>query len=295
MSTPLLTLLALVGFAANSLLCRAALSGGAARSIDAASFTLVRLASGALVLALLLRARRRGPEAAERGSWPAALALFAYAAGFSLAYVRIGAGVGALLLFGCVQLTMLGAGLLRGEHPRPLEWVGLAVALSGLLGLTLPGASAPDAGGALLMAGAGFAWGLYSLRGRGAKDPLAATAGNFVRSVPLALLLWLAALAWTRAAHASFEGLALAVASGALASGVGYSLWYAALPSLSAARAAIVQLSVPVLAAAGAVLLLREPLTLRLALGGAALLTGVLLSLRAKRPAASGEAAGVKR
>ncbi|HET9450073.1 MAG TPA: EamA family transporter, partial [Aggregicoccus sp.] len=214
--------------------------------------------------------------------WPSALALFAYAAGFSLAYVRIGAGVGALLLFGCVQLTMLGAGLARGERPRALEWVGLAVALSGLVGLTLPGASAPDAVGALLMAGAGAAWGLYSLRGRGARNPLAATAGNFLRSVPLAALLWLLALLLGQASSASARGLALAAASGALASGLGYSLWYAALPSLSAARAAIVQLSVPVLAAAGAVLLLDEPLTQRLVLGGAALLLGVLLSLRAR-------------
>jgi drug/metabolite transporter (DMT)-like permease len=292
-SAPLLTLLALLGFAANSLLCRAALAGGAARSIDAASFTLVRLASGALVLALLLRARRRPAAPTEqRGSWPAALALFAYAAGFSLAYVRIGAGVGALLLFGCVQLTMLGAGLARGERPRALEWVGLAVALAGLAGLTLPGASAPDAPGALLMAGAGVAWGLYSLRGRGAGDPLAATAGNFLRSVPLAAALWLLALLLAPGAHASAKGLLLATASGALASGLGYSLWYAALPSLSAARAAIVQLAVPLLAAGGAVLLLHEPLTQRLVLGGAALLAGVLLSLRSKAPSPPGRGSG---
>ncbi|MGE6758252.1 DMT family transporter [Corallococcus interemptor] len=279
MSTPLLTLLALLGFAANSLLCRAALSGGAARSIDAGSFTLVRLASGALVLALLLRLRRGGRGATRHGSWASALALFVYAAGFSFAYVRIGAGVGALLLFGCVQLTMLVAGLARGERPRALEWAGLAVALAGLAGLTLPGASAPDAPGAGLMAAAGVAWGIYSLRGRGSTDPLAATAGNFVRSVPLALVLVMLAFA----PHLSPKGLLLAVTSGALASGVGYSLWYAALPHLSSARAAVVQLCVPVIAAVGAVLLLGEPLTPRLLLGGTALLAGVLLSLRAKQ------------
>nr|WP_153865478.1 MULTISPECIES: DMT family transporter [Myxococcaceae] len=277
----MLTLLALLGFAANSLLCRAALSGGAARSIDAASFTLVRLVAGALVLALLVRMRRQR-ERGQKGTWRSALALFAYAAGFSLAYVRIGAGVGALLLFGLVQLTMLTAGLVRGERPRALEWVGLAVALAGLLGLTLPGASAPDAVGALLMAGAGVAWGVYSLRGRGSTDPLAATAGNFLRGVPFALALWLLALPFAGAPHATVKGLVLAAASGVLASGVGYSLWYAALPHLSSARAAIVQLSVPVLAAAGAVLLLHEPLTQRLVLGGAGLLLGVLVSLRAK-------------
>nr|WP_227027708.1 DMT family transporter [Corallococcus soli] len=267
-------------------MCRAALSGGAARSIDAGSFTLVRLASGALVLALLLRLRRGGRGATGHGSWASALALFAYAAGFSFAYVRIGAGVGALLLFGCVQLTMLAAGLARGERPSTLEWVGLAVALVGLTGLTLPGASAPDALGAGLMAVAGVAWGIYSLRGRGSTDPLAATAGNFVRSVPLALALVMLARALDVAPHPSSKGLLLAVASGALASGVGYSLWYAALPHLSSARAAVVQLCVPVIAAVGAVLLLGEPLTQRLLLGGAALLAGVLLSLRAKqRPA----------
>ncbi|RKG75977.1 EamA family transporter [Corallococcus exercitus] len=283
MSTPLLTLLALLGFAANSLLCRAALSGGAARSIDAGSFTLVRLASGALVLALLLRLRRGGRGAPGHGSWASALALFVYAAGFSFAYVRIGAGVGALLLFGCVQLTMLAAGLARGERPRALEWAGLAVALAGLAGLTLPGASAPDAIGAGLMAAAGVAWGIYSLRGRGSTDPLAATAGNFVRSVPLALALVLLARALDAAPPPSSKGLLLAVTSGALASGVGYSLWYAALPHLSSARAAVVQLCVPVIAAVGAVLLLGEPLTQRLLLGGTALLAGVLLSLRAKQ------------
>src|SRR5918997_4977096 len=158
MRTALLTVLALVGFAANSLLCRAALAGGG-RLIDAASFTGVRLLSGALVLGLLLRMRGGRYQG---GSWGSALALFAYAAGFSLAYVRIPAGVGALLLFGCVQATMLGTGLVRGERPRAREWVGLLLALGGLVGLTAPGASAPDFTGAALMAGAGVAWGVYS-------------------------------------------------------------------------------------------------------------------------------------
>jgi drug/metabolite transporter (DMT)-like permease len=279
MRTALLTVLALVGFAANSLLCRAALAGGDARLIDAVSFTGVRLVSGALVLALLLRARG-GRQTG--GSWSSALALFAYAAGFSLAYVRISTGVGALVLFGCVQATMLGTGLVRGERPKAREAVGLLLALGGLVGLTAPGVTAPDPVGVMLMGAAGVAWGVYSLRGRESRDPLAATADNFLRSVPLMGVLWVMGMLGQHVPHATGQGVALAVASGALASGVGYSLWYAALPHLAATRAAIVQLSVPVLAAVGGVLLLGEGVTLRLALAGTALLAGVLLALSAK-------------
>ena len=277
--TALFTVLALGGFAANSLLCRAALGEGAWR-IDAASFTTLRLVSGALVLAGLLRARGGG---GRPGSWGSALALFAYAAGFSLAYVRIPTGVGALLLFGCVQATMLGVGLFRGERPRPLEWVGLGLALAGLGVLRLPGATAPDPLGAALMAGAGVAWGVYSLRGRGIADPLAATADNFLRAVPLTLGLSVVALGVLGAPRVTPGGVGLAVASGALSSGVGYSLWYAALPHLTAMRAAVVQLLVPVVAAAGGVLLLGEVLTARLVGAGVTLLSGVLLVLLARQ------------
>src|SRR5229473_7406150 len=160
--TLLLTLLALIGFAANSLLCRRALGLGL---IDPASFTSVRLLSGAAALALILALRGGSPVAG--GSWVSALALFAYAAAFSFAYVRIGAAVGALLLFGAVQATMLGWGLFRGERPRAAEWAGLAVALTGLVALVARGLSAPDPIGAALMITAGVAWGVYSLRGRG--------------------------------------------------------------------------------------------------------------------------------
>lgn len=286
--TGALTVLALLGFAANSLLCRAALGEGAWR-IDAASFTTLRLVSGALVLGLLLRARGGG-SSVRRGSWGSAVALFAYAAGFSLAYVRIPAGVGAVLLFGCVQATMLGVGLFRGERPRVLEWVGLAMALGGLIVLRLPGATAPDALGATLMAGAGVAWGVYSLRGRGNADPLAATADNFLRAVPLTLGLSALALLVLERPHATLPGVGLAVASGALASGVGYSLWYAALPHLTAMRAAVVQLAVPVVAAVGGVLLLGETLTARLVGAGSALVCGVLLTLLARQRKASAPA-----
>jgi drug/metabolite transporter (DMT)-like permease len=278
MRTAVCTVLALTGFAANSLLCRAALADSG-RLIDAASFTCVRLVSGALMLGLLLRLR--GGQY-QGGSWGSALALFAYAAGFSLAYVRIPAGVGALLLFGCVQATMLGTGLVRGERPRLLEWVGLLLALGGLVGLTAPGATAPDLVGAALMAGAGVAWGVYSLRGRGSTNPLAATAQNFLLSVPMTLALSAVSATIQGTPHATAQGLILAIASGALASGVGYSLWYVALPHLTATRAAIVQLSVPVLVATGGVLLLGEHVTMRLLGAGTALLCGVLLALSAR-------------
>ncbi|TKD03856.1 EamA family transporter [Polyangium fumosum] len=296
MPVPLLVSLALLGFAGNSLLCRAALADGAAR-IDPATFTTVRLASGAATLVLLLLARGARPH---EGTFRSAFALFAYAAGFSLAYVRMGAGIGALVLFGCVQTTMLGAGLFRGERPSASGWIGLALALGGLLVLAAPGATAPDPVGALLMATAGVAWGIYSLRGRSAQNhstlggsartsraappnPLVATADNFVRAVPLTLALSLASAVFLEIPRATPRGLLLAIASGALTSGVGYSLWYAALPRLTAIRAAVVQLLVPVLATAGSVLLLGERLTPRIVLAGAMLAAGVLLALRKPR------------
>jgi drug/metabolite transporter (DMT)-like permease len=273
-----LTVAALIGFAANSLLCRAALGAGA---IDAATFTAVRLISGAAVLGLLAR-RAAGGERPHRraGSWLSALALAAYAGAFSWAYLRIAAGVGALVLFGAVQLTMIAWGIRRGERPAATEWIGLAVASGGLVAFAAPGARAPDVLGVLAMAVAGVAWGAYSLRGRGVERPLAATAENFMRTVPLACVLLFVGLA---DGHASSSGIALAIASGAIASGLGYSLWYAALPELGAVRAAIVQLSVPALAAAGGVVLLAEQLDSRLLIGGAAVLGGVALALVGRR------------
>jgi drug/metabolite transporter (DMT)-like permease len=269
--TAFFTVLALLGFAANSLLCRRALGFGL---IDPASFTAIRLVSGAASLALILALRHA--EAPAGGSWLSALALFAYAAAFSASYVRIGAGVGALLLFGAVQATMLFWGLLCGERPRPKQWLGIALALGGLASLNLRGADAPDSSGALLMIAAGMSWGVYSLRGRGSKDPLSTTSANFLRTVPLVAVLSLLSL---ESSHLSAAGVGLAVGSGALASGVGYSLWYAALPYLSATRAAAVQLSVPVLASTGAILLLGESFTLRLLIAGTAILSGVWLAI----------------
>jgi drug/metabolite transporter (DMT)-like permease len=272
--------LALIGFAANSLLTRLALRP---RLVDPATFTVLRLTAGALALAVLARIRRP-PSDVHQGSWLSALFLFGYAAPFSFAYLRIGAGMGALVLFGTVQVTMVGWGLLRGERPGPGEWLGLIIALSGLTALTLPGAARPDFGSFLLMVLAGVAWGAYSLRGRRSGDPLGATAGNFLLSVPLAALLAGAGLLVPAIGpvHARAEGIVLAVASGALASGVAYTFWYAALPGLTALRAALVQLVVPVIAAIGAVTLLDERPSTRLLGSGAAVLGGVALALLAR-------------
>ena len=276
--TASLTLLAMLAFAGNSLLCRAALQQGA---IDAASFTAIRLVAGAVVLWLLVRCRAgktQGP-----GSWTSALALFGYAAAFSFAYISLDTGVGALLLFGAVQATMIGYGLFQGERFSVAQWLGLVLALSGLAGLMLPGASAPPWSGALLMLLAGVAWGVYSLRGRGAGDPTRVTAGNFLRAAPMALGL---ALFFLSQQALSSAGVLYAIASGALASGMGYAVWYAVLPRLRASSAATIQLSVPVLASLGGVMLLGEALTLRLLLASVAILGGIALVILQKKPAA---------
>jgi drug/metabolite transporter (DMT)-like permease len=269
----LLTTLAMLAFAGNSLLCRIALGQA---GMDAPSFTAIRLGSGAIMLWLLLRLRSGG--AAGRGNWPSALALFAYAAAFSFAYEHLTAATGALVLFPVVQATMIGHGLWRGERLRVLQWAGLAIALAGLVALLLPGVSAPPLHGALLMALAGLAWGVYSLRGRGAGDPTAVTAGNFLRAtVPAVLLLGVGA----RHVELDPVGIAAAIASGALASALGYVIWYAVVPRLAAAQAASVQLGVPVLVALGGVVLLGEPLGLRVVVAALAILGGIALVLRA--------------
>jgi drug/metabolite transporter (DMT)-like permease len=271
------TLLAMGAFAANSLLCRLALKD---TGIDPATFTSVRLVSGALMLWLIVR--MRGGQHTGSGNWMSALALFGYAAGFSFAYVSLTAGTGALLLFGSVQTTMIGYGLWTGESPHRRQIAGLALAVGGLVGLVLPGLSAPPLAGSALMLGAGVAWGVYSLRGRGSGDPIRTTAENFLRSAPFALAL--SAALFTRATGDA-AGFAYAVASGALASGVGYAIWYTALKALRATDAATVQLSVPVIAAIGGVILLGEQVTLRLLVASVAILGGIALVIFGKRPA----------
>jgi drug/metabolite transporter (DMT)-like permease len=271
-----LTALAMLAFASNSLLCRAALSGG---STDAASFTTIRVAAGALALVALVRWRSPGRH--RDGGWVPALALFAYALGFSLAYLRIPAGIGALLLFAAVQATMVGRGLASGERPGPRAWVGLGLSLTGLVVLTRPGLARPDPLGAGLMLVAGIAWGVYSLRGRGAGHPLHANALSFARATALALAVSAGAIA-TGSARLATAGALLAAASGAVASGLGYAIWYTALRGLTATQAAVVQLSVPPLAAAGGVLLLGEALSARLLVAGATILGGIALAVTSR-------------
>ena len=295
----ILTLVTMTAFAGNSLLCRLALKQ---TSIDAASFTFIRIISGAIALWLIVEFRRRlmidrtASPLVERppnlspvtrhsslpqaGIWPSALALFAYAAAFSFAYISLSAGMGALLLFGAVQATMIIWGLRKGEQLRARQWIGLAFALGGLVALLFPGLSAPPLGGSILMLSAGIAWGIYSLRGQASGDPISETAGNFLRAVPLAAVLSVAFLPWASLDRA---GIGFAILSGTIASGVGYAIWYTALPGLKAASAATVQLSVPVLAAAGGILFLGESITLRLLLASLAVLGGIALVVIEKR------------
>lgn len=275
MRIALLTLVAMFAFAGNSLLCRVALRETA---IDAATFTAVRIVSGAIVLWLIVRAR--GNPRAGSASWASAAALFGYAACFSFAYVSLSAGTGALLLFGAVQATMIGYGLWMGERPGVWQVVGLVLALAGLLGLVLPGVTAPPVVGSGLMLLAGVAWGVYSLRGRSAGEPIRTTAENFARAVPMAVALSVAMLPW---ASVDRMGVFYAIVSGALASGVGYAVWYTAMRGLQATQAATVQLSVPVLAAAGGVLLLGEDVGLRLVLSSLAILGGIAIVMKAPR------------
>ncbi len=271
----LFTLLAMLAFAANSLLCRFALRE---TSIDAATFTSIRIGSGALVL-WGIASWRSGP-AQGSGSWLSAIALFGYAAGFSFAYLSLTAGTGALLLFGAVQVTMTGYGVWQGERLRLPQIAGLSIALSGLVILLFPGIAAPSPMGAALMILAGVAWGVYSLRGRRADDATRTTAGNFLRAVPLSTALSLLMVARLRA---DVPGILCAVASGALASGLGYTVWYAALRGLKATHAATVQLSVPVLAAAGGVIVLGERPGFRLAFAAVAILGGIALVIGERR------------
>jgi len=264
----------MIAFAGNSLLCRVALKQ---TGIDAASFTFIRIVSGAAALWFIAKMRKVAWRKA--GNWPSALALFAYAAAFSFAYVSLSAGTGALLLFGAVQATMILWGLRRGERLRVRQVAGLALALTGLVALLFPGLSAPSLSGSILMLGAGMAWGIYSVRGKAASDPIAATTGNFLRSVPLAAVLSIALLPW---AHIDRAGVGYAVLSGAIASGLGYAIWYTALSDsmpvrLGSASAATVQLSVPVLAATGGILLLGEPITVRYLVTSIAVLGGIAL------------------
>ncbi len=277
----LATVLALVAFASNSILCRLAL---ATSRIDPSTFTAIRIVSGAVTLAMIVVVRARSycpTRQTHRAGWTSAAFLYLYAIAFSLSYVTLTAGTGALILFACVQATMLAAAVRSGERPRALEWAGLALALGGLVVLVLPGLHAPNPIGALLMAVAGVSWGSYSLRGRGSVDPLGDTARNFRFAVPLAVATMVASASNV---HATRDGMALAALSGAVSSGIGYAIWYAALRGLTATRAAIVQLSVPVIAAWGGIAVLDETLSPRLVTAGVLILGGIAIALATRRP-----------
>jgi drug/metabolite transporter (DMT)-like permease len=275
----ILTSLAMLAFTGNQILCRAALKD---TSIDAASFTTIRLISGALILWIIVG--MNGGAHSNEGNWPSALMLFAYAACFSFAYVSLPTATGALLLFGAVQTTMIGHGIWSGERLRKPQLIGLILAFGGFVVLFLPGLTAPPLGGAILMLGSGVAWGIYSLRGRSAGDPTKETAGNFLRAVPIAAVISILSL---NSASLDNAGVWYAVASGALGSGIGYAIWYMALPALKATSAATVQLSVPVITALGGLVFLAEPITLRLTMSCAAILGGIALVVLEKRNANS--------
>lgn len=277
--TILLTALAMMAFASNSLLNRLALGQD---SIDPTSYTAIRLASGAGMLFLLASLQRKRNAPILRGSWLSAAFLFLYAITFSFAYLSLSTGTGALILFGSVQATMIIFALRSGERPHPIEWIGLSLALGGLVYLVLPGLTAPSPVGSGLMAVAGIAWGFYTLRGRGSANPLGDTAGNFVYTVPMILLLLFITFGNN---SISSNGAMYAVLSGALASGVGYVIWYIALRGLTTTRAAIVQLSVPVIAAWSGVVFLAENVSARLVIAGVLILGGIALAVtsRAKK------------
>ena len=313
----------MIAFASNSLLCRAALKQ---TTVDAATFTFVRIFSGAAALWLIVKMRRRSvvertarplvdgseirvkfppPQSypkgrgdpfslrektrmrvlswKDAGNWWSPLALFIYAAAFSFAYVDLSAGTGALLLFGAVQATMILWGLYKGERLDAIQIAGFVVAVTGLIALVFPGLSAPPLIGSILMLGAGVAWGIYSLRGKREENPGSVTAGNFVRAVPFAAVVSIVSVRWL---HVDLAGVGYAIISGAITSGLGYVIWYNALQGLKAASAATVQLSVPVLAATGGILLLGEPLTVRYLLASIAILGGIALvvALEKNRP-----------
>ena len=271
-----LTAATLLAFAANSLLTRGALAGG---RLDAATFLALRMISGAVMLSALAW-KRQAPAHDPANHWQSTLALTGYAVAFTFAYLRIGAGIGALTLFGGVQTTMIAAGLRAGERPGRLEVAGLVVALAGLVILTVPGAARPSLWGVGLMVSAGVCWGVYSLRGRRSREPLVGTAHNFARAVPVVLLI---ALWQWPARHYTTAGVLLAIVSGALTSGVGYALWYTVLPHLTTWRAALVQLLTPVLTAVAAVVMLGEAMSVRLLVSGTVIIAGVLLSMAGRR------------
>lgn len=271
-----LTVCALTAFAANSVLCRLALGAGA---IDAAGFTIVRLVSGAVVLFLIVLLQANNGQT-TKGSWFAGFLLFLYAMTFSYAYINLDTGTGALILFGAVQITMICLSIIAGNKLLPTEWIGVIIAFAGFVYLVLPGVAAPSALGFLLMATAGIAWGVYTLKGRGSVNPLADTTYNFLRTMPLVIILVFFTF---RDFHYTPYGVALAIVSGGVTSGLGYTIWYIALRNLTATQAAVAQLSVPVIAALGGIIFMAESITFRLSISSLLILGGIFLVVVGRR------------
>lgn len=274
--TTILTGLALIAFAANSVLCRLALKD---EVIDAASFTIIRLLSGAIVLFLIIISTQKITRLSANGSWLASLMLFVYAITFSYAYISLDTGTGALILFGSVQITMILLSLITGDRLHYIEWAGVIIAFTGFVYLILPGVTAPSPMGFMLMAAAGIAWGIYTLKGRGSQNPLMDTAYNFLRTIPLVILLTIITVS---NANYSSEGILLALLSGGITSGIGYTIWYIALGGLSATQAAVLQLLVPIIAAFGGVIFAAEAITGRLTISAAMVLGGILIVVLGK-------------
>jgi drug/metabolite transporter (DMT)-like permease len=280
LETSLLTVLALIAFAANSVLCRLALGNEA---IDASSFTVIRLLSGAITLFVILRVKGsikgNNKGASSKGSWTAGLMLFLYAITFSYAYLSVDTGTGALILFGSVQITMIMLSLISGTRLHLIEWSGVIIAFTGFIYLILPDITTPSVNGFILMTVSGMSWGIYTLKGRGSKNPLMDTTYNFLRTIPLVVLL---AIFTLQNMSFSFEGIIFALVSGAITSGVGYTIWYIALGGLSSTQAAVLQLSVPVIAAIGGVVFVSEEITIRLIISATIVLSGILMVVLGK-------------
>ena len=279
------TTLALIAFAANSVLCRLALGEN---NIDAASFTIIRLLSGAITLWILINLKNlfnkdNNNQKEPKGSWYGSLMLFIYAITFSFAYITLDTATGALILFGSVQITMILVNTFKGNKLHIFEWLGVALAFIGFVYLMLPGINTPSVFGFLLMTLSGIAWGFYTLNGRGSLNPLMDTAHNFIKTIPFVIILGVIQILLMENSHLSETGIILAILSGAIASGVGYSIWYSVLPHLSVVLSAVLQLLVPVIAAVGGVLLVNEMVTQRLVLSGVMILSGILLVIMAKQ------------
>ena len=273
----LLTGLALVAFAANSVLCRLALGE---KAIDASSFTIIRLLSGAIVLLILFKIKNNELSSNSKGSWYSGIMLFLYAITFSFAYITLDTGTGALILFGSVQITMIALSLLSGNRLHFTEWLGVIIAFAGFLYLIMPGVTAPSTTGFLLMTIAGVAWGIYTINGKGSKNPLSDTTFNFLRTVPFIIIMLLVVL---KDVNFTSKGILLAIISGGVTSGIGYTIWYMALKGLTSTQAAVVQLLVPVIAAFGGVIFIFEKITFRLSISSTMILGGILIVVMGKK------------